>query len=90
MSQRNLLRFSDLRERGIVKNRAQLKEMVEKYGFSAGFMLGPNSRAWFEDEVYAYLEALPSALEAKPPLRGAVRARTEAAKPGSPKSREAA
>ena len=96
MSQRNLLRFKNLQERGIAKSRAQLKEMVEKYGFPAGFMVGPNSRA------YAWLEALPSALEARPPLRGAVRARTEAAEgrkvsaekdrpdDGNPKDREAA
>ena len=87
-SQRKLLRYNDLQGRGIAKSRAQLENMVKNYGFPAGFMVGPNSRAWFEDDVYAWLEALPSALEAKPPLRGAVRACTEAAKAGNPKARE--
>ena len=77
---RNLLRFKDLHERGIVSNWPQLKNMVENYGFPAGRMVGANSRAWFEDEIYSWLEGLPSALDAKPPLRGSARKRVEALK----------
>lgn len=75
-----LLRYRDLEERGIVRNRVQLKNLVDRHGFPAGRMAGPNSRVWFAEEVYSWLEALPSALEAKPPLKGAIKKNVEAAK----------
>ena len=36
-----LLRYADLNDRQIVKSRAQLKNLIEKYGFPPGRMLGP-------------------------------------------------
>jgi predicted DNA-binding transcriptional regulator AlpA len=51
------LRYSDLVERGIVFNRTTLHRWIRDYGFPAGFHIGPNSRAWPESEVIAWLEA---------------------------------
>ena len=66
-----LLRFADLEERGIATSRAQLKNLIEKCEFPAGFMLAPNSRAWFEDEIASWLDTRPIA---GPPPRGAAKA----------------
>ena len=52
------LRFSDLRERGIVNNRVTLGRWIRDQGFPPGFLLGPNSRAWTEDEIEAHVEKL--------------------------------
>lgn len=49
------LRFKDLVERGIVKNRVTLGRWIRLHGFPPGVLLGPNSRAWREDEVEAWL-----------------------------------
>jgi predicted DNA-binding transcriptional regulator AlpA len=54
------LRFSDLLARGILKNRATLGNWI-KHGFPRGTLLGPNTRAWTEAEVDAYLAARPTA-----------------------------
>ena len=53
------VRFNDLRDRGIVKSWAQLKNLVEKCGFPCGQMLSPNARVWREDEVLAWLDSRP-------------------------------
>ena len=58
-----LWRFSDLRARGLVNSRAQLKLMVELYGFPPGKMLTPNARVWVADEVIAYYESRTSELK---------------------------
>ncbi len=49
------LRFSDLAERGIVRNRATLSRWIQELGFPRGVLLGPNTRAWTEEEVEAWL-----------------------------------
>jgi hypothetical protein len=51
----NVLRFSDLKARGVVNNRATLSRWIKKYGFPSGFMLGPNSRGWYEHELEEWL-----------------------------------
>lgn len=56
-----LLRFKDLKERGIVSNRVTLSRRIKDQGFPPGFLLGPNSRAWTEDEIEAYVEKLRAA-----------------------------
>lgn len=50
------LRYKDLVERGIVRNRMTLSRWIRFHGFPRGIMLGPNTRAWAEDEIEAYLE----------------------------------
>ena len=63
-----LLRYADLKDRQIVKSRAQLKNLIEKYGFPPGRMLGPNTRVWDEEtEIAAWLDSRPVA---GPPPRG--------------------
>ena len=51
------LRYHDLVERQIVNNRTTLQRWILKYGFPAGVLLGPNSRAWPAEQVDAWLEA---------------------------------
>ena len=58
---RRLIRFRDLQERGIVQNWPQLKRLVTAHNFPAGLYLSANSRAWFEDEIDAWLDARPTA-----------------------------
>jgi hypothetical protein len=53
------LRFSDLKERGIVRNRVTLKNWIKNQGFPPGKMTGPNSRTWCEDEVESWHENRP-------------------------------
>jgi predicted DNA-binding transcriptional regulator AlpA len=50
-----VLRFSDLKARGVVNNRATLSRWIKNYGFPAGFLLGPNSRGWYEEDVADWL-----------------------------------
>jgi len=50
-----LLRFRDLQTRNIVKNWVTLQRWIEREGFPAGLLLGPNTRAWREAEIDAWL-----------------------------------
>lgn len=59
-----ILRFKDLKERGVVDNRVTLSRRIKDHGFPPGFLLGPNSRAWTEDEIEAWLKARPVEREA--------------------------
>lgn len=54
------LRFDDLRDRRIVRNRTTLYRWINELGFPGGILLGPNTRAWPEDEVDAWLAARAS------------------------------
>jgi len=49
------LRYSDLKARQIVTNRMTLRRWIAEQGFPAGVQLGPNSVAWREDEIEAWL-----------------------------------
>ena len=64
-----LLRYHDLKERGFARSRAQLKKMIDEYGFPAGKMLSPNCRVWTDREVIAYYESCPSERKAGPSLQ---------------------
>jgi predicted DNA-binding transcriptional regulator AlpA len=55
------LRFRDLQERGVVANRATLKNWTDKSEFPVGRLIGPNTRTWTEEEVSAWLESRPTA-----------------------------
>ncbi|MER8644686.1 AlpA family phage regulatory protein [Mesorhizobium sp. M1252] len=54
-----LLRFADLKERGIVCSWPQLKRLVDKNGFPPGRMLGENSRFWTDSEIDIWLASRP-------------------------------
>ena len=60
------LRFKDFVERGIVKNWTTLMRWIREEGFPPGVMIGPNSRAWPEDEVEAWLANRPKKGGPKP------------------------
>jgi predicted DNA-binding transcriptional regulator AlpA len=55
-----LLRYSDLKARGIVRNWVTLLRWIAHEDFPPGKMLGPNTRAWTDAEVAAWLESRPT------------------------------
>jgi predicted DNA-binding transcriptional regulator AlpA len=56
-----VLRFHDLKARGIVRCWPTLLAWIEHENFPTGFQLGPNSRAWLEADVIAWLRSRPVA-----------------------------
>jgi predicted DNA-binding transcriptional regulator AlpA len=60
-----LLRFKDLRERRIVDNRPTLQRWIAIEGFPPGRMLGPNTRAWTEEEIAEWITSRPTAISEK-------------------------
>ena len=48
------LRFADLKARNIVRNHTTLSRWIRKLDFPPGVMIGPNSRAWTEEEIEEY------------------------------------
>jgi predicted DNA-binding transcriptional regulator AlpA len=50
-----LNRFKDLKSKGFADSWAQLKRMIELYGFPPGRMITPNVRAWTDEELDAYV-----------------------------------
>lgn len=51
------LRFSDLKARGIVRNRTTLSRWIHDCDFPPGVLLGPNTRVWPEDEINRWIES---------------------------------
>jgi predicted DNA-binding transcriptional regulator AlpA len=70
-----LLRFADLKTRGIVRSWPQLKNLQQLHGFPPGKMLSPNVRTWTEEEIDAYYASRP--VENARPLQGSPKARHE-------------
>jgi hypothetical protein len=70
-----LLRFADLKARGIVHSWPQLKNLQRLHDFPQGKMLSPNVRTWTEEEIDAYYASRP--IENTRPLQGAPKARHE-------------
>jgi hypothetical protein len=56
---RRVLRFHNLRDRGIVPNRVTMGRWQETEGFPMGVVLASNSVGFFEDEIEAWLDARP-------------------------------
>jgi predicted DNA-binding transcriptional regulator AlpA len=52
-----LLRFDDLVALGVVSNRMTLSRWIENNKFPSGILLGPNSLAWRESDVHAWIES---------------------------------
>jgi hypothetical protein len=67
---RTYLRYSDLKARGLVKNRAQLKNMIDNYGFPTGRMLSPNVRVWTDEEIDTYIDSRPVEAKSVPKSKG--------------------
>ena len=60
------LRYRDLKERGVIKNRPTLQNWIRDRGFPPGQLTGPNSRTWGEAEVEAWLASRPTAPKPTP------------------------
>jgi hypothetical protein len=60
------LRFRDLKARGIVNNWPTLQKRIEKFGFPPGRLIGPNARAWTEQEVENWIASRPVAKKPAP------------------------
>jgi predicted DNA-binding transcriptional regulator AlpA len=56
-----LLRFKDLKERGVVNNWPTLLNWIGNGHFPPGRKIGPNSRAWTEDEISEWYATRPIA-----------------------------
>jgi predicted DNA-binding transcriptional regulator AlpA len=54
------LRFIHLKQMGLVDNWTTLLRWIEEQGFPAGRHLGPNVRAWTEDEVQMWIASRPT------------------------------
>jgi prophage regulatory protein len=54
-----LLRYDDLVERGIVRNRPTLYRWIAEERFPPGMLLGENTRAWRESDVEDWLASRP-------------------------------
>ena len=52
-----ILRYHDLKDAGIVGNRATLYRWIKDHGFPPGLLLGPNSRGWAEADVLSWLDS---------------------------------
>jgi predicted DNA-binding transcriptional regulator AlpA len=74
----NLLRFRDLKARGIANSWTMLKLRIERDGFPSGRMIGPNSRAWSEEEIDDWYKSRPIAGPGAP--RGAAKRNHERAR----------
>ena len=51
------VRYPDLKAAGVVKNRVGLGRLIKFHNFPVGKLLGPNSRAWTEAEIQAWLDS---------------------------------
>ena len=60
-----ILRYPDLVDRGVVRNRTQLGRLIKNHDFPSPISLGANSRGWFEDEVDAWLQSRRELAEAQ-------------------------
>ncbi|MGR9158574.1 helix-turn-helix transcriptional regulator [Rhizobium leguminosarum] len=61
-----LLRFKDLQVRQIVRSWPQLRRMICDYDFPSGMLLGPNTRAWREEDIEEWLASRPTAPKPDP------------------------
>jgi predicted DNA-binding transcriptional regulator AlpA len=50
-----LLRFAELRARGIVSSWPQLRRLIDNHDFPAGFLLSAQVRVWDEATIDAWL-----------------------------------
>jgi hypothetical protein len=72
---RVVLRFADLKKRGVVSGWTKLRSLIEHEEFPPGFYLAANSRAWFEHDINEWLDTRTAANSGDycPALRGAAK-----------------
>jgi hypothetical protein len=75
------IRFADLRDRGLVRNRQQLKRLLEQ-GFPCGRLLSANCRVWTEEEIETYIASRPVHMPEES-LRGAAKIKHEQKRAGA-------
>jgi predicted DNA-binding transcriptional regulator AlpA len=63
-----LLRFPQLKERGICASWPQLIRLQKLEGFPRGFLISANTRCWTENEVEGWISSRPA--ERTTALRG--------------------
>lgn len=61
---KKLLRFADLKERGVVTSWPQLRRLVDNHNFPPGYLLSPGCRVWDPDVIEAWLDMRRQASEA--------------------------
>ena len=50
------LRFRDLKDRGLVRNRTTLGRWIRDRGFPPGTMIGLNTRVWTAEEIDKWVD----------------------------------
>ena len=60
------LRYRDLKDRRLFKNRVTLALWIRDQGFPRGRLVGPNMRLWDEAEITAWLASRPTELKPAP------------------------
>jgi prophage regulatory protein len=68
---RKMVRFAQLNAAGIVPNRTTLGRWSKDYGFPKPIELGPQSVAWYEDEVLDWIAQRKVEREAREAVRSA-------------------
>jgi predicted DNA-binding transcriptional regulator AlpA len=56
-TKQQLIEFSDLKQRGIVRSWAQLANLIKRENFPPGFYLSANTRVWEEASIDSRLES---------------------------------
>jgi predicted DNA-binding transcriptional regulator AlpA len=56
-----LIRYPDLKQKGVVNSRMTLKRLIDDHGFPPGVLVTPNARAWDEAEVDVWIASRPTA-----------------------------
>jgi predicted DNA-binding transcriptional regulator AlpA len=64
------LRYVDLLNLGVVRNRTTLQNWIHDRGFPVGQLTGPNTRTWSATEVQAWIDSRPSAPKPAPVVKG--------------------
>lgn len=60
-----IVRFNDLKARGLVGNWPTLLRWIDREGFPPGRMLGANTRCWLESEIEDWLASRPVARQSE-------------------------
>ena len=56
-----LIKYADLVAKGVINSRMTLKRLIDNHEFPPGIRVTPNSRAWVEEDVDAWIAGRPSA-----------------------------
>lgn len=54
-----VIRFADLKAKGLVTNRETLGRWIREKGFPPGKLIGPNTRVWTDQEINDWWNSRP-------------------------------